>query len=851
MQFGWDKATILPDFPSVATQLEAGIRAKARAGESTPELFGMYFDELLPYAKAWDEQHGGKKGYSLMQPYQSMDAVGDYRFDGAKALYYADYDIQDIWYNSHAPSTSHNLSISGSSNKTTYYFSAGYDRKVDIMKIDPDRRQRFNATLHLKTDLTDWLTIGLRSSFSRKKVDSKDTYSSIYQYIWRWGSYFVPSGYIEDVDGSTYDYRFIAMQKGAGDKSTIRDVLQMQAYAKAYITHDITLNADFTYQIENDNIKTSTKSILGMNWSGTTPVYIVNNSNSSVTKENGKADRWTANAYLNYAHLFADKHNLNVMVGVNAEKLERDNFSAMRTQLYDENYPEFNLTYGDMAKAKITSATQDRASAGVFGRINYDYKGIYLLELNGRYDGSSRFREGHKWAFFPSLSAGYRFSEEKYFNPVKNIVSNGKLRFSFGQIGNEAVGDNMFLSTLEAYQTDWFVGTNQLSGLKIPTWVSPSLTWERIQTTNFGIDLGFLNNEFTLSFDLFQRLTKDMLAPGNALPSSVGAEAPYTNAGQLRSRGWELALAWRKQWNKNLSLYANFSISDTRVRVTRWNNTSQLVGHTGNTAYAYEGENWGDIWGFETDRYFTEEDFEGQNADGSWNYKAGIADQTGIQTGKFVFGPGDIKYKDVNGDGIIDENDKTNIGSPLPDFTFGFNNTFTYKNFDLNIFINGSVGNKVGNYMKMKLTHMNSPWTNQISDINDRTRLQPKDGVYSDYWFNDISNVVTTGDHDLPRAAINDPNDNDAWSSRYIEDGSYVRLKALTLGYTFDQSVIRKLGLTNLRLTLNATNLLTITGYDGYDPEIGASTTSSNVFGLDNGRYPSPTSYTFGVSVSF
>ena len=146
---------------------------------------------------------------------------------------------------------------------------------------------------------------------------------------------------------------------------------------------------------------------------------------------------------------------------------------------------------------------------------------------------------------------------------------------------------------------------------------------------------------------------------------------------------------------------------------------------------------------------------------------------------------------------------------------------------------------------------MSSPWTNQIADINNRTRLQPKDGNYSDWWFNNIANVVTTGENDLPRAAINDPNDNDAWSSRYIEDGSYLRVKAITLGYTFDKKIIQKLGLTNLRLTLNATNLLTITGYDGYDPEIGASTTSSNVFGLDNGRYPSPTSYTLGLSVSF
>lgn len=213
---------------------------------------------------------------------------------------------------------------------------------------------------------------------------------------------------------------------------------------------------------------------------------------------------------------------------------------------------------------------------------------------------------------------------------------------------------------------------------------------------------------------------------------------------------------------------------------------------------------------------------------------------------------GDVKYKDVNGDGIIDENDKTNIGSPLPKFTFGWNNTFRYKNFDLNIFINGSVGGKVGNYMKKKLTHMNSAWTNQLADVKDCAILSPKDGNTSGNWYDNIANVVVSNANaSMPRASINDPNDNDAWSSRYIEDGSYVRLKSITLGYTFDQKLIRRIGLTNLRLTLNATNLFTITGYSGYDPEVGLSTQSSNVFGLDNGRYPSPTAVTFGLNLSF
>ena len=236
------------------------------------------------------------------------------------------------------------------------------------------------------------------------------------------------------------------------------------------------------------------------------------------------------------------------------------------------------------------------------------------------------------------------------------------------------------------------------------------------------------------------------------------------------------------------------------------------------------------------------------NADGTKSWSKNPGDYN-PKTTTYV---GDVKYVDVNGDGIIDENDKTKIGSAMPKWTFGWNNTFRYKNFDLTVFINGSIGNKVGNYMKMKLSHMNSPWQNQLADCINHALLAPANGVAAENWYYDISNVVVANpDCAYPRASINDPNDNDAWSDRYIEDGSYVRLKSLTLGYTFDKQLIKKLGLTNLRLTLNATNLLTITGYDGYDPEIGASTASSNVYGLDNGRYPAPTSFTFGLNVSF
>lgn len=366
-------------------------------------------------------------------------------------------------------------------------------------------------------------------------------------------------------------------------------------------------------------------------------------------------------------------------------------------------------------------------------------------------------------------------------------------------------------------------------------------------------------------------MSKDMLMQ-LTLPSIMGTSgngssalaAPYGNYGDIENTGLEIALNTKPIETKNFSWNSDFQISFNKNKLKSLSGSTALPGYgqwTDVVSRSVPGESLYNFYGYEVEGVY--QSFEDilsspvntlqqnnpiiENADGSLSWST---DPTKYNPKNTTY-VGDLKYKDVNGDGKIDENDKTNIGSPLPKFTFGWNNTFVYKNFDLNIFINGSVGNKVGNYMKMKLTHMNSPWSNQLVDVKNRTRLQPKDGVYGEWWYNDIANVITTGSSDMPRAAINDPNDNDAWSSRYIEDGSYVRLKAITLGYTFDTKLIKKIGLTNLRLTLNATNLLTITGYDGYDPEIGVSTASNNVYGLDNGRYPSPTSVTLGLNVSF
>ena len=872
--FAWDRATVLPDYPDVPSQLEAAMIGAKRTDGSDPELFGMYFSQMLPYAKAWKEQHSGKKGYSEMQPFQSMDNVGDYYFNGNQPFYYADYDIQDIWYNKAAPSQSHSVSLNGSSGRTSYYTSFSYDYKQNLMKFNPDKLSRYNFTTNLKTDVTDWLTVGTRVNFVRRSFSKADSWNNVYQYLWRWGSFFIPSGYMYDENGEKLDYRVVAMQKQAARKTTVHDQARFNAYAIAHITKDLTFNIDYTYQIDNYNYKTSDHSVYGMNWSGVTPTYIVGTSSSNTSRENIKQNRWTANAYLNYNHTWVDAHNLGVMVGVNGERFKSDEMWANRTHLYNEDYPELNLAYGEMKDATISSFTGDRSTAGYFGRINYDYKGIYLLELNGRYDGSSRFPAGDKWAFFPSMSLGYRFTEEGYWKNLHDVISNGKLRFSYGEIGNEAIGDNMFISTISPIEQGklyWLdKNGNKLNQFQLPDWVSSSLTWERIKTTDIGVDLSFLNDDLSLTFDWYQRTTNDMLAPGKAIPDVAGASAPFTNAGSLRTRGWELSLSYRKQINKDLNVYGTFNIGDSKSKVTKWNNDSKLIGHTGGIVsasnarmYAYEGETWGDIWGFETDRYFTVDDFDGQNADGTWKYKPGIADQTGIQTDNFVYGPGDIKYKDLDNSGTIDGGNGTAenhgdlkvIGNTMPRYEYSFHLGGSWKGLDLDLFFQG-VGKRdmwtqssfVFPLMRDadKALYANQTSYNVYDPANGIVDISQSNRYPCLYSGNEGSGNVTGlasigGEHNYyPQ-------------TKYLVNMAYLRLKNVTIGYTLPASITKKVYMEKVRFYGSVNNLcLLYNGAKDYpvDPEMNAGQGSLS-YGTWGRTYPITRTWSVGVQVTF
>ena len=748
----------------------------------------------------------------------------------------------------------HQVSAQGGTDAVKYFISGGLMNQQGT--IIGSNFKRFSTRVNLDAQLKKWLKLGLNASFTSTDENLKlaDSDEGIINYSLTTP----PDIQIYDINGS---YSHVS-KEGFTSPNPIalamldeillaRKKLNGSVFADITPINHLTWHAELGFDIGSSKGETYEPMVNLGTWNRA--------SNESRMQKNSNTF-WALKNYVTYANTFG-KHSITAMVGQEAWESKYDYISLQNNNLPNDEVHNPALGSGE---PKVGSGFGSSSMASFFTRETYNYADRYLLTYTYRYDGSSNFGPNKRWAGFHSVAGAWRFNNEAFMKNVK-WLSNGKLRLGWGQTGNSNIGGYKWGSAMSTMETGLGLSYRP-ANLK-----NLDIKWETQEQINVGLDLGFFNGRINVTADWYKKVSKDMLMQ-LTLPSIMGTSgnassalaAPYGNYGDIENTGFEFEIKARPIESKDFSWESDFQISFNKNKLKSLSGSTALPGYgqwTDVVSRSVPGESLYNFYGYEVEGvYQSFEDILNSpvntlqqnnpiitNADGT---KSWSTDPTKYNPKNTTY-VGDIKYKDVNGDGVIDENDKTNIGSPLPKFTFGWNNTFVYKNFDLNIFINGSVGNKVGNYMKMKLTHMNSPWTNQLTDVQSRTRLQPKDGNYTDWWYNDIANVITTGVSSMPRAAINDPNDNDAWSSRYIEDGSYVRLKAITLGYTFDAKLIKKIGLTNLRLTLNATNLLTITGYDGYDPEIGVSTASNNVYGLDNGRYPSPTSVTLGVNVSF
>ena len=752
---------------------------------------------------------------------------------------------------------SHQVSAQGGTEKVQYYVSGSYMNQEGTIIGSKFDRLSFRA--NIDAELKKWLKMGVNIAYSNSNDDLKlaDSEEGLITYSLTT----IPSIPIYDIDG---EYSSIS-QEGYTNPNPIAMAM----------SDDILLNR----QKLNGNIFFDVKFFEGLVWH-TELGFDVNASKGETYepmislgtwKRTTNSSSWNKNSgtflqfknYLTWNKTFVEKHSVTGMVGQEAWESKYDYVQVSNTNLPSDEVHSPNLGQGTQS---FSNGFGSSAMASFFTRWTYGYDNRYNATYTYRYDGSSNFGPNKRWAGFHSFAASWRFSNEKFFHDaLGNIVSNGKLRVGWGQTGNSNIGGFKWGVPLSKMESDFGV-TYRPAQI-----ANKDIKWESQEQWNVGLDLGFLNDRINLTVDWYIKESRDMLMKLN-LPSIMGTQgngssalaAPWGNYGHIRNTGLEISLnthpirgqfTWDSDFQISFNKNKLISLSDgaTSVALTGYGQWTDVV------SYTKEGEALYNFYGYVCDGVY--EDLE----DLETSPKPEAYPSNGVFSKGSSVWVGDIKYKDLNGDGVINESDRTVIGNPLPKYTFGWNNSFSYKNFDLNIFINGSVGGKIGNYNKMKLTHMNSSWTNQLTDVNDRAILEPinpnkdysagvdrGDGQLVWAWYDDVTNVHVANDGtSTPRASINDPNDNDRWSDRYIEDGSYVRLKNVSLGYTFPKKLIQPFGIENLRLSCNIQNLCTISGYSGYDPEVGASTTSANVFGLDNGRYPSPTTYSFALNVSF
>ena len=746
----------------------------------------------------------------------------------------------------------HQVSASGGTDKVQYYVSGSYmDQEGTIIGSN---FERLSVRTNLDAQLKKWLKLGVNATFSNTVDDLKladgeagIVFSSLTS---------LPDIPIYDIDGNFST----TVREGEGSRvnpiamAMMDDIILKRQKLTGNIFADVTPIKHLTWRTELGFDISHSKS---ETYEPMVDLGSWQRGNNEIRWQNNTNTFWQLKNYLTYANDWG-KHNVSAMIGQEMWESGWEFQGIYNTKLPSDEVHNPSLGAGT---PNINTGFGSSAMVSFFTRETYNYDNRYYLTYTFRRDGSSNFGPEKRWANFHSVAGSWRFTNEKWMEGL-DWWSNGKLRIGWGQTGNSNIGGYAWGSSITPM--DSALGSGYRPG-NIP---NTAIQWETQEQWNFGLDLGFFEDKLNLTVDLYQKVSKNMLM-SMQLPSYMGTQgngssvlnAPKGNYGGIENKGLELTLDAHPftgdfQWDSNFQISFNRNTlkalsGTTAASIVGYGQWSDVVclSEIGKPLYNFYG-------------YIVEGVYESLE-DIQNSPKTSKHPENGVYDRRNTVWVGDLKYKDINGDNVIDDKDRTDIGSPLPKFTFGWNNTFRYKNFDLNIFVNGSYGNKVLNYSLMNgpsggLASMRSAWVNQnATAVADRAQLAPidPDKTYeSGAWYDDITNVkVLNPDTKTPRPTLSDPNDNDRLSTRYIEDGSYLRIKNVTLGYTFPKSWMQKAHFDNIRVYCNIQNLYTFTKYSGYDPEVGASTQDSSgyAYGVDNGRYPSPTTYSFGVSLTF
>ncbi|RHR97957.1 TonB-dependent receptor [Parabacteroides sp. AF14-59] len=771
--------------------------------------YNLYNEEQLAYAKKVSEDPS-------TSPY-FLNPDGTYAYFGST-------DWFDEAYKNLAFSTNHTVDVSGKTDRINYYFSANYNFQDGMVKYGTDKYNRYNLRSKLDFKLTDWWTLGNNTSFVNSDYDSPNYLGN--SYYWEVNRInpldvtYNPDGSWTKAGSSVFG-RLVDGGRWNQQKTTF----STQFTTKIDIIKDILfVNGSFNYST-NKNAEEG-YSLPVDYYDGPDRPAAQQDPVSQAYLNHTNARTLTFDAYATFHKLFNDKHDFTAMIGFNQEDW-RDNYtSASRKELISSSLPSLGLASGDM---NVGQRIYSLSMRSVFGRLNYIYNNKYIVAFNGRYDGTSRFPHDDRYAFNPSGSVAWVLSEENFFEPVRDVVNFLKFRFSYGSLGNQDLKENYYayLATMGSGKISNILDGKQPIGVSAPGLVAGNLTWEKVTTADWGMDVNFLNNRLTATVDGYIRRTKDMLTAGAELPNVLGTSEPLENAADLKTTGWDLTISWRdnvKLAGKTLNYGLSFNIGDSRSWITKFSND------TGSLDSYYEGWEMGSIWGLETEGFFTsQEDIDNH------------ADQTQVASyiGTRPLAPGDLKFKDLNEDGKIDKGawtiddhgDYKIIGNNRARYGFGFNMNADWNGFDLSLFVQGVLKKNYSPSGDLYFWGIYAqPWTNiTYGNYYDRwTEENPSQDAY----FPRFKSYVAEGGSE---AALT--------QTRYLQNATYARLKNLTFGYTLPRKWTDKANIQRLRLFFSGDNLCEITGLYKYyklGPEC-----------LGGQMYPLQRSYSFGLNVTF
>lgn len=742
---------------------------------------------LREYAKYFGEINGAQ-----LEEFERPELLGD------------GTDWQDAVFRT-GINQNHQLSISGGNKSTQFAISGGFtDTKGIVVGSD---FQRYSARVNLDHHINDRLDIGgsiTVAQTNERIVINDNSAGVIFTALLT-----PPSAPVRNADGS-----FAAPQDEidlqfdnpvARALETINDNARTRVLSNAYFSAKLFDGLTYRTELGTD-----------LNFSDQLVFYPstdrgnFSNTISTLNTSRNQSTFWINKHLLTYDSNIGASSKISTLLGFEAQAGSYEFISASRNGLPNNELTQINL--GDAGQATNGGGAGHNSLISWFGRVNYTLLERYLFTATGRIDGSSRFGPNNRYGFFPSAAVAWRISEEPFFKEIETI-SNFKVRLGIGAVGNQEIGLYSYLANVQGFNV---VRGDQLSTAFGPSNIAnPNVRWESSVQANFGVDLGLYQGRITFTGDIYRKIADGMLLPA-VLPTSAGGfQAPFVNIGRIVNDGLELGL-------NTVNLTGAFSWS-TDINASFNRNVVESLGSTGSLIGVIQRL---PVTRTEEGRAISE--FFGYRTAGIFQTLAEIAEAP-VQSPDTR--PGDFRFEDLNNDGVINEEDQTFLGNPVPDFTANLNNTFGYKGIELSFLIQGVFGNEILNLLDRNLLGLTDQNNQRVEALDRFTATNPSTTV--------------------PRANFSDPNDNRRISDRYIEDGSFVRLRNVTLGYQLQNAFIKKINLTSAKVYVSGQNLLTFTNYSGYDPEVGSFNQNPLINGVDNGRYPSARSLTVGFNANF